>query len=236
MIYTIKKKINKGFKSIHNFILKFGIDINFVKKEDAVSAIQHNLMSTIDEKYSSPEHIYDVTSREHQIFFSEIIDLIIQHNIDLNGKTVADVGCGIGNLLEHVRQCFNLSESSGFDFSQVAIDFAKRRGIGSDFYQHDIYQSFGMKFEFIFCTEVLEHLLYPDKAISNLLAAIQPGGGLLITVPDGRKDTFAGHINFWSPESWQVFIQEKFDGLKFVTGNITERNLYALIINLSNEK
>jgi hypothetical protein len=76
---------------------------------------------------------------------------------------------------------------------------------------------------------VLEHLLYPGKALLNLVSAIKPGGGLLITVPDGRKDTYSGHINFWSPESWQIFIQEGTEGLKVTTGNISGRNLYALI-------
>ncbi|MEG2336387.1 MAG: hypothetical protein RSC04_01440, partial [Bacteroidales bacterium] len=34
------------------------------------------------------------------------------------------------------------------------------------------------------------------------------GGTLVISVPDGRKDTYSGHIQFWSPESWAVFIED----------------------------
>lgn len=231
MIYRIKKSISKGLKSIHNFILKFGIDISLVKKEDTVSAIQHNTIVTIDKKYASKEHLFDLTSNEHQRFFIELIDLLDQNNVDLNGKMVADVGCGIGNLLAHMEQRFNLAASYGYDFSQVAIDYAKERGIRAGFFQHDIYESVGKQFDFLFCTEVLEHLLYPGKALSNLTSAIMPGGGLMITVPDGRKDTWSGHINFWSPESWQIFIQEHSEGLKFTTGIISKNNLYALIIN-----
>jgi 2-polyprenyl-3-methyl-5-hydroxy-6-metoxy-1,4-benzoquinol methylase len=229
MKYAIKKRVNKGLKSIHNFILKFGIDVSFVKKEDSVSAIQHNSVLNTDKLYISKEYLHDVTSKEHQKFFTELITLLGQHRIDLNGKAVADVGCGIGNLLAHIGQCYFLTESCGYDFSQAAIKYAKERGIGANFFQHDIFDSLGRPFDFIFCTEVLEHLLYPGKALANLVSAIKPGGGLLITVPDGRKDTYAGHINFWSPESWQIFIQEKTEGLKFTTGNISGRNLYALI-------
>ena len=30
----------------------------------------------------------------------------------------------------------------------------------------------------------------------------------IITVPEGRRDTSMKHINFWSPESWQVFCKK----------------------------
>jgi 2-polyprenyl-3-methyl-5-hydroxy-6-metoxy-1,4-benzoquinol methylase len=230
MNYAIKKKVNKGLKSIHNFILKFGIDVSFVKKEDSVSACQHNAVYNSNEQYSSRDHLNEITSKEHQKFFKELIVLLELNGIDLSGKMVADVGCGIGNLLSHVGQRYDLAGSFGFDFSQVAIDYANSRGIKAVFFQHDIYVSLERQFDFLFCTEVLEHLLYPGKALFNLESAIKPGGGLLITVPDGRKDTWSGHINFWSPESWQIFIQENTKGMKFTAGNISGRNLYALII------
>lgn len=230
MNYTINKKVNKGLKSIHNFILKFGIDVSFVKKEDSVSALQHNTVNNSNEQYSSKDHLTDITSKEHQKFFKELIVLLDRNGIDLSGKTIADVGCGIGNLLSHVGRRYNLAGSFGFDFSQVAIDYANARGFNARFFQHDIYESLENQYDFLFCTEVIEHLLYPAHALSNLVAAIKPGGGLLVTVPDGRKDTWSGHINFWSPESWQIFIQENTKGMKSTTGNIFGRNLYALII------
>jgi 2-polyprenyl-3-methyl-5-hydroxy-6-metoxy-1,4-benzoquinol methylase len=229
MNYAIKKKVNKGLKSVHNFILKFGIDVSFVKKEDTISAIQHNSLLNTDNLYNTKEYLHDVTSKEHQEFFTELIALLINNNIILDGKTLADVGCGVGNLLNHIGRRYSPTEQFGYDFSQTAIDYAKKRGIHANFYVHDIYESLDRSFDLIMCTEVLEHLLYPGKALSKLVSAIKPGGALLITVPDGRKDTYAGHINFWSPESWQIFIQEKTEGLEFTTGNIFGRNLYALI-------
>jgi len=229
MNYIIKKKVNNGLKSVHNFILKFGVDVSLVKKEDALSAIQHNTLNYVDNLYTSKEYLHEVTSKEHQKFFLGLIGLLEQNHIDLNGKAVADVGCGIGNLLAHLNRHYSLTESHGYDFSEGAIKLAKERSIGANFSQHNIYETIGKSFDFIFCTEVLEHLLYPGKALSNLISSIRPGGGLLITVPDGRKDTYSGHINFWSPESWQIFILENTAGISMITGFITGRNLYALI-------
>jgi len=50
---------------------------------------------------------------------------------------------------------------------------------------------------------VLEHLEAADVAIRRMLGVCRPGGTIVITVPDGRRDTFAGHFNFWTPESFR---------------------------------
>ena len=33
-------------------------------------------------------------------------------------------------------------------------------------------------------------------------------GVLILSVPNGRNDNFIGHINFWSPESWGIYLKE----------------------------
>ena len=55
------------------------------------------------------------------------------------------------------------------------------------------------------------------------------GGILLVTVPNGRIDTFAGHINFWSPESWDIFVAENSGGFKYSTGEAEKVMLYAIV-------
>ncbi|NJO89907.1 MAG: class I SAM-dependent methyltransferase [Chloroflexia bacterium] len=87
------------------------------------------------------------------------------------------------------------------------------------------------QFDFIFCTEVLEHILHPHIPFKNLLKMMKEKSGLLITVPNGREDTYAGHINFWSPESWNAFISQNVENHKFETGEIKPFGLYALIKN-----
>jgi 2-polyprenyl-3-methyl-5-hydroxy-6-metoxy-1,4-benzoquinol methylase len=62
------------------------------------------------------------------------------------------------------------------------------------------------RYDVIFCTEVLEHLEKPHVALANLVAALNPGGILVLTVPDGRQDTINEHLNFWSPEGWRAFL------------------------------
>ena len=87
----------------------------------------------------------------------------------------------------------------------------------------------------IFCIEVLEHLLHPDIALRNIVNMLSGSGVALITVPNGRIDTFDGHINFWSPESWEVFLKQICSGYTIKTGLIEDgQNNYAVIIRNEN--
>jgi 2-polyprenyl-3-methyl-5-hydroxy-6-metoxy-1,4-benzoquinol methylase len=56
--------------------------------------------------------------------------------------------------------------------------------------------------------DTLEHLEEPEKVVNNLLDALTPTGFLCIVVPNGRYDTFEGHIHYWSPESLILFMKK----------------------------
>ena len=103
------------------------------------------------------------------------------------------------------------------------------------FKYHDIYLPIGKKFDFVLCSEVLEHLEDPYLAYHNLQKSVLDGGSLLITVPNGRLDRSGYHINFWSPESWELFIKNKCILKDFKVGTFTsnpdrpDANNYAYI-------
>lgn len=226
MIKKIAIIVLLKIKSLFRLI---GIDIAFVKKEVKIESIQWNTLESTDKIYASQDYKNIIFSKEHQLFFHQIMDLIDKKGIQINDKVVADFGCGIGNLIFHLNKTHQPISSYGFDFSSEAIELAKKRVPYGHFQVHDIYTEPEMKFDVIFCTETLEHLLYPDIALKNLQTSLNEKGFLLITVPDGRKDTFAGHINFWSLESWTFFIEKNCLNNKFETGFINKNNLFAVI-------
>jgi len=91
-----------------------------------------------------------------------------------------------------------------------------------DFQYLDVYKPTTAQFDVIFCVEVLEHLLYPDTALHNIVQMLAPNGVALLTVPNGRIDTFEGHINFWSPESWKVLLERNGESCDIDTGLLEE--------------
>lgn len=223
--------MQRFLKAIHNFFLLFGINISFVKKpKDVSSAIEHNTESSMDAYYTDKSNRHELYGHERLQFYNAITNLLKEKGVDLNNKSVADMGCGTGKLLEYIDKQFEGVQFSAYEFSQEALNIAEKAFPAATYFKHDIYDETGKHFDFLFCTEVLEHLLYPGRALNNLLKSMNlQESGLLITVPNGRLDTYTGHINFWSPESWLVFIKENARGFEVETGFIEDFSMYALI-------
>lgn len=217
-----------------NFAFKFKSRIlkflgRFGKVDNSISAIEFNSPEQAEEQWSKIGNVKKFFSSSVESFNQEIIRILEQKNIDLRNKKIADIGCGTGQLLKLIAINYNPSHCVGMDFSMSAIKIAQKIYPEAIYKQHNIYNPIHDKFYLITCTEVLEHLLDPEIALRNLLDALEESGWLFITVPDGRKDYFEGHINFWSPESWEHFIMKNSDNCRFECGKIGRQNLYALL-------
>jgi 2-polyprenyl-3-methyl-5-hydroxy-6-metoxy-1,4-benzoquinol methylase len=191
------------------------------------SPLHHNSKEGLNTFYSDREA---VASYLDPGFYERLIDLLVTHGVDYQGKRVADVGCGTGGLLNALRKRFQPRSLTGFEYSENALEIARSQVSGVEFSYFDIYEGSSREFDVIFCVEVIEHLLYPDKALRNVVSMLADSGVALVTVPNGRIDTFDGHINFWSPESWDVFLKQVCEGYSIKTGLIENgENNYAVI-------
>ena len=149
---------------------------------------------------------------------------LVQHCQDLQltfkGKRIADVGTGTGYLLRALHQAEPDSQLFGFDTFGEMLDLGRMLCPGAIFSTTSLYK-LSDDFELVFCTETLEHLVEPHVALKALAHRLTPGGTLVLTVPDGRMDqhqplqpredgtAYWGHINFWSPESWSLFLHRE---------------------------
>ncbi len=216
-------------KKIHNFFLIFGINISLVKKNNLPSTLEHNSKQGMDAFYSDPKLVKNYLEPSRIRFYLKILEILKNDKIDLNGKSIADVGCGTGHLLSYIIREFKPSQTVGYDFAEAALQIARENLREASFYFYDIYSAPSDNHDCVLCTEVLEHLLYPDIAIQNLIKMLSPSGSLFLTVPDGRKDNYEGHINFWSPESWRVFLEKNSNGLIVQTGVVEGFGLFGII-------
>ena len=120
-----------------------------------------------------------------------------------NPLRVIDVGCGTGHLLlalgNRLQQPLRLY---GLDFSDSAIRRSKQLVPNAEFVVASVYEipSPDDNFDVITCTETMEHLERPKEALEEMFRVLKPGGHLVVTVPDGAKDDWSGHANFWSAE------------------------------------
>ncbi|MEO8664948.1 MAG: methyltransferase domain-containing protein [Ignavibacteria bacterium] len=194
------------------------------------SPIKHNTPGRMDEFFSDRGMMEQYLGDERIKFYENIVQLAKEKKIEIDGKDIADAGCGTGHLLKFFTMNFSPKTISGMDFSNEALKIARLTLSTGNFFIYDLYKKPDGKFDVLLCTEVLEHLQHPEYALSNLLQMMRMDAVCIITVPNGRIDFYEGHINFWSPESWEIFITKNSRGFKTETGTLPDKkNNFAII-------
>lgn len=102
----------------------------------------------------------------------------------VSGRRALDLGCGTGSMADAMRR-FG-ADAVGVDTDARAIQFAQRRFPGTDFRVASAPALAGASgpFDFVYCSELIEHV--PDLAefMDGLAALARPGGLVYITTPD----------------------------------------------------
>jgi cyclopropane fatty-acyl-phospholipid synthase-like methyltransferase len=86
------------------------------------------------------------------------------------GKSVLDLGCGGGFMVEAFARLG--ASASGLDISAGAIAYAKKHFPRATFYCEPMpaFTARGLQFDFVFSSEVLEHLPGPDELLPANIA------------------------------------------------------------------
>lgn len=168
-----------------------------------------NTERVFEQMYSDPQLLqhYLVDSRLdfYRLVSKKVADLFTG---DKSAAACVDVGCGTGHLLAELRKSGFGGRLVGLDSATAAGDQVRSHGANLEFYPGYLSdQPWRKEFDLVLCTEVLEHCDYPAEIVRDMIQATKTGGMIVITVPDGRKDTWEGHIHFWSPESFKLFIE-----------------------------
>ena len=249
MIKTLIKKV-LGF---------FGISIsrtNNSRNIDPFLLTQEwaNLSSVINEffrlkrvgfSWASPESVLGYLSPYRIRQYHSLTKTCDELNIPLSSSIVADVGTGVGYFLRHLHEHYNPKELWGFDMKVDDLEIAAHLCPSAKLEKKSFEDLPKGKFDVVFLMQVLEHVITPAEVIRTIMKSLRPGGRLIITVPDGRTDqliagefypsmnSYWGHINFWSIESWDIFMDENFRDMMPKTGAlpVETSNLFAILKN-----
>jgi 2-polyprenyl-3-methyl-5-hydroxy-6-metoxy-1,4-benzoquinol methylase len=174
--------------------------------------------------------------------YCDAVDLVEQHGVAVADRRVLDVGAFFGVLLRDVHRRFPTAKLCGTECWSTGLAVARRVCPQADLRAETIAElSFDGQFDLVVLMEVLEHLVDPGAELQRIDRIVAPGGSLFVTVPNGRFDltgadefdatrqSYRGHINFWSPENWPLFLNRQLPERTVLTGPFPPKCLFALI-------
>lgn len=135
------------------------------------------------------------------------------------GINILDFGCGKGEIIGAMRKLNSDAKYSGADVSQAAIEYAVKKYPGVDFAKIEDGGKLPFPdnhFDFIFSSEVIEHIYDTENAFREMSRVLKPGGRMLLTTPyhgfiknlslvlfgfDRHFDPTGPHVRFFSKRS-----------------------------------
>jgi SAM-dependent methyltransferase len=122
----------------------------------------------------------------------------------LHGRVI-DIGCGPGSVLKALAPHISIEKLYGVDFSGCAIKRCREELPTGTFLTGDVYHLAcrNETFDVVICMETLEHLEDVTKAMEELFRICRIGGHVIITIPNGARDEYVGHMNFWTEQEFR---------------------------------
>lgn len=199
-----------------NFLLNllrriFGLEV--VKEPspgDVAELCKTNKKEAYDQFWSSEELISAYLEPGRVESHKFVIDYVLSKNF---GHKIIDVGFGSGDFLKLLLQrAPELQyEVHGLDYSDAAVERAKRIIPGGKFMTGDVYAMPYEEnyFDQVFCIQTLEHLKDPHKVLAEFDRVCKRDGMIVITIPNGDYDEYEGHVNFWNEKEFRDFLMPR---------------------------
>lgn len=185
-------------------------------------------MSSNLNKYQSKNILKRVVVRNFKnCLLDKVHEVLNDSSLQDKGEvSVCDVGCGEGIIDRSLADNFSTLKITGYDLSEEAISYARSFNPSGKYFVRNVFEEKGDDtFSLVLCTEVLEHLSEPEKALDILIKITE--NALIITVPwepyfclgnflTGNHITRWGnhpeHVNKWTRKSFKEWLSKNTGG------------------------
>jgi ubiquinone/menaquinone biosynthesis C-methylase UbiE len=115
--------------------------------------------------------------------------ILVQSIINLQPRHVLEIGCGSGRLYQRLIDADYTGKYTGVEMSVEVITASQVRYPNQTWTVGSVYDvdlpSGG--FDVVFSYFVLEHCVYPERALTNMIRWVKPGGHVFLVFPDFCK-------------------------------------------------
>jgi len=134
-----------------------------------------------------------------------------------HAESFLEIGCGTGYVLTSIQGKFPRLHIWGSDIFSRGLSFAQRRLPDAALFQMDARRiPFEEEFDVVGAFDVLEHINEDDVVLRQMLQAIKPGGGVILTVPQ--------HPFLWSVVDERSFHKRRYTRIE-LEKKVTEAGL-----------
>ena len=167
-------------------------------------------------------------------------------------STVVDVGSGQGQFALLLKSTYPDAQIFGVEYSQEGVrratEAALQAGLNAQFVQRDLLEPGSSPDPMgglptgalAVCSEVLEHVDYPEVLLANAADYLQPGCRLVVTVPGGPKsaiDRYIGHRQHFGPATLRALLESSgFEVEHIYRAGFPFFNLYRLAVILRGKR
>ena len=172
------------------------------------------------------------------IRFKTVVGVINKY---LKGSACLDAGSGGGHYLNILSK--SGKRAVGLEYSKDGIKDSKKRVVNTSIVNGSLIGEMPFRshaFDFILCSEVMEHLLDLDAVISEFKRILKKDGCIVVTVPNFTKMSFEylreifsykdpTHVRRYSLYKWKSLLSINFKIIDFFTSSfVPSYTLYSV--------
>jgi 2-polyprenyl-3-methyl-5-hydroxy-6-metoxy-1,4-benzoquinol methylase len=200
-----------GYRSVRDRRIRAGLAVQRARTDrrnrraaTAPNITRKNTRRAYERVYGDDRLLSEYLGPERVAFYEQVASISASER----PRSVIDVGCGTGNLLRALVEKAAPERVVGVDYASAGVDRARQLVPSGEFRAQSLYDLAPEEtYELVLCTEVLEHVRDPKRAVEVLVRLCARPGTILITVPDGAHDEWEGHRNFWSKAELETFLR-----------------------------
>jgi ubiquinone/menaquinone biosynthesis C-methylase UbiE len=157
------------------------------KNTAALTALHEKMIAFYSEAESRSNYQQMVDSNDNDLANPGAATLqFIEYLKQIHPNKLLEVGCGSGRIYQFIEKELKEAAYTGVEVSEHIIEYNRRRFDNANWFVADAYTLpvANATIDVCFSFYVLEHLVFPERALIEMLRTVKSGGYLVLIFPD----------------------------------------------------